>query len=317
MSPARVRPDLELRGTLPCARCRYELQGLSVRATCPECGLPVRATILARVDPLADELRPLSWPRATAVGVVVWSLAAVLAAAGVWWLRIEELVGAHWFETQAHGAVLVLVLVGLSGLGAIALIAPHAGIPRTHRLLAFAGVLFYVPLLAALWRLHVVIDARGIVAYGLGATADLERSTIRVVALALLGGIMLCLRINARRLAARSFLMRTGRTDRQTIAAMLGVLGVIALGDALLLWAGAAAGPREDQFRLVGQLIILVGSVLLTLGLVGVLADCVRLAPVLRERPLSLREIVELREGQASGQALGQSAAPAPPPETA
>jgi len=41
---------------LLCARCRYPLRGLRVDGSCPECGVPVRSSVLAsagRVDPQA------------------------------------------------------------------------------------------------------------------------------------------------------------------------------------------------------------------------------------------------------------------------
>src|SRR5215831_18001819 len=77
----------ELGGDLPCAACRYNLRGLSVRSVCPECGTPVRATILFTVDPYASVLRPITWPRATAAGLILWSMGALGAAVLTWVLR--------------------------------------------------------------------------------------------------------------------------------------------------------------------------------------------------------------------------------------
>ena len=61
----------ELTGDLPCVRCGYNLRGLSIREHCPECDAPVRATILALVDPRASELKPLRRPRLTGWGLVL------------------------------------------------------------------------------------------------------------------------------------------------------------------------------------------------------------------------------------------------------
>ncbi len=72
-----ARLSRELAGDLPCIQCGYNLRGLTVKGMCPECGTSVRATLLAVVDPMAGEFRPISFPRLTAYGMLVWSHAAV------------------------------------------------------------------------------------------------------------------------------------------------------------------------------------------------------------------------------------------------
>src|SRR5690606_19927036 len=61
--------SLSLSGAMPCISCGYNLQGLSVVGVCPECGAAVRATILATIDPQAEELTPLLTPRLTSLGL--------------------------------------------------------------------------------------------------------------------------------------------------------------------------------------------------------------------------------------------------------
>src|SRR5690606_27754218 len=58
----------QLKGDLLCIGCGYNLRGLSIREMCPECGIPVRATILGVIDPMADELAPIPRPRLVATG---------------------------------------------------------------------------------------------------------------------------------------------------------------------------------------------------------------------------------------------------------
>jgi hypothetical protein len=72
----------------------------------------------------------------------------------------------------------------------------------------------------------------------------------------------------------------------------LGVLAIIVSGDIVLLASSSTAGPIEEQLRQVGRLIILVGSTLFTLGLVGVAIDCIRLRPVLEEPPLTMHKLL-------------------------
>jgi len=80
--------DRELGGELPCSVCHYELRGLSIRGVCPECGTAVRATILFRVDPMADEFRPLTSPWFTAQSLVLWSIGGLVAAVGFWLVHV-------------------------------------------------------------------------------------------------------------------------------------------------------------------------------------------------------------------------------------
>ena len=289
----------ELRGDLRCARCRYNLRGLSVTGPCPECGTPVRVTLLVTVDPMAAELRPVRVPWLTAHGLILWSGAAMLAALVLWWMRIIDLLGQPGWGQVGWLRPAVVAFAAVSGVGALALVAPQAGIPRAARIAAAVGCVLYIPLCILLFRLHFVIDTSGPAPYGLSALPRMDRSIVRVFALAVLAGILLCLRPNARLLAARSFLMRTGRVDRQTMAAMLGVIGMIALGDAIIIGAGGGRAPVQDVMRQVGQLVIMVGSMLLTVGLVGVVVDCIRLRAVILEPPLSLEELLEPSPGGA------------------
>lgn len=291
----------ELRGDLKCARCHYNLRGLSITTVCPECGVPVRATLLHTVDPMAAELRPVRMAWVTAHGLIVWTGGALLAAGMVWCLRLVELLGyPAWAPNVDWMRVWVVVSAGLSGVGALVLVRPQTGLARWMSVMSGAGCVLYVALCVLLYRVHVVMDVHAPPAYGVGTATRVDRAALHLVELVVLGAILLLLRPVARHLQARSFLMRTGRVDRQTMAAMLAVLGVIALGDVLVIGAGGGGGPVQDVLRLVGQLVILLGSVLFSLGLVGMLVDTVRMRGVILEPPLGIEQIVGVAEGGAS-----------------
>lgn len=286
----------ELGGDLPCARCKYNLRGLSIRAVCPECGTPVGATLLAMVDPKAAELQRLHAPRLTGYGLIVWSVAALLAAVLVWGVRVlGPLVSA---APRLAGelppfspGIAVVVLAGLSGLGAVAFIYPHAMRSASGAVLAALGVLAYVPLLWMLWLVHVDYDAAWSRPYG-------EGSLWRHRAAAVLGAhvamvvITLCLRPHARLLWLRSLLMRTGRVDRQTLLAVAAALAIAIAGDLLRVFSVLAGQGVAGLLDQIGQLLVLVGSLLLTLGLVGLVYDTVRLFPVLVEPPISMQSLL-------------------------
>lgn len=281
----------DLGGDLPCARCRYNLKGLSIRAVCPECALPVRATVLAVVDPLAHELRPLKWPGTVAAGLLVWSFAGLGAMAWAWVFVLSELAGGS--RPEGWRALGPVWLAGLSGLGATSLIRPHAmdDFGRGTRA-AIVGVLAYVPLCGLMYWVHARLDMGGVPAYGDLAVVDPRRVVARVAINAMIVVIALGLRPNARMLAARSFLMRTGRTDRQTLRALASVLVLCVLGDLLRLGALQFEGGVAQLADQVAQLLVMLGSVLFSLGLVGVCVDCVRLYGVIMEPPLSMQDVL-------------------------
>src|SRR4051812_32816459 len=139
--PASLAPDLarELTGDLPCVRCGYNLKSMSIRGVCPECGAPVRATILAKVDPYAEVLRPLSSPRLTVVGLLLCTFGVLAAGALTWGLRAADAT-----DVWAAGHAPVRVVQAGTGcllaaaLGALLIARPHAGLPLKNELSALA-----------------------------------------------------------------------------------------------------------------------------------------------------------------------------------
>jgi hypothetical protein len=110
-------------------------------------------------------------------------------------------------------------------------------------------------------------------------------------------GAIAGLRPNARLLAARSLLMRMGRVDRQPLRAMAAAIGIAAAGDLIHLLNSRPDWALSRATQSAGNLLIAVGSMLLTVGLVGVLLDTLRLVPVLVRPPLSIGKVM----GRASG----------------
>jgi len=296
-----LRAAVELTGDLPCVRCRYNLRGISISGRCPECGTPVRVTLLAVVDPQAEELRPITRPRLTSLGLLLWSASALGAAIIIAGWRVADVLSP---DVMSRGnerllGILISTLVVFSGVGALSLIRPHAGLSPRSVWAARAGAALYVPLAGVLFYIHCVIDPAIGSPYGGTEAVSVERITLRIIGAALIGLILLGLRPNGRALATRSLLMRTGQVDRQTLRALASALLLPFLGDLAELASANTTGGLSAGLHMAGSFLILGGSALFILGLVGVLVDCVRLVPIVSAPPLSLERLTRPDGGHA------------------
>ncbi len=291
-TPGRL--DRELRGDLPCVMCGYNLRGLSIREVCPECSTPIRATILAVVDPHASELQPIARPGLVATGLVLWPGAA-LGAVVLWMLpRVMEVWGAITDGPQGRPdfTMMALPLVALSGIGGLALVRPHAGLGAWRIGAAALGVLAYAPLVWAMWHAAIAPGPTSVAGALRGIGSSQEAAGPRLIAWALIAAIALLMRPNARVLVARSLALRTGRVDRQTLAAVALAALVAGAGEAVALLATDSMGALPEGWALLCVGLITMGSALLTLGLAGALVDCVRITRALRVPAPSLRDVL-------------------------
>ena len=278
----------ELTGDLLCARCHYNLRGLSIRGRCPECGMSVRGTILAKVDPAASELQPIAFPSIVGIGLLVWPLGALLAAASIWWLRAAEM-----FSLQTPEWLALSVVAGTlaSAVGAAVLLRPHPPIPLDGILRAIVGTFLYLPLALGLHVLYSRLDTLGPTPFMPNGIVNPERSGLRLALSLILAVILACLRPNARLFVHRSMLLRSGRVDRQTMLAMVGALGITTLGDLCQLLATLLGTGAAQSALLIGTILIAVGSMFFTVGILGVMVDCVRIVPSVLSRPISLESL--------------------------
>lgn len=284
----------DLTGNLPCIGCGYNLKGLSVRGLCPECGTAVRATILARVDPMAEELRPLRRPRVTAYGLIVWAWAALAAVVCIWVVRLGDAATVFAGTTvRLAGLVdLSFILIALSGLAAGVLVAPVRGMRPVEVIKPLLGVFAYLLLLFVHRLLHVEHDGFSGVPYVGPEGIDPGRSLLRLAENLVIVMTILALRPSAVMLAERSLVMRTGRVDTQPMTALVWSLTVASAGDALLIAFGGGNGTLGALRDVAALVLIAVGSFLFTLGLVGVGVDTLRLRRVLIEPTPGLSDVL-------------------------
>ena len=317
--PAPTPPAPALPAPAPPAPAVLPRQ-LTVRAACPECALPVRVTLLAVIDPHASELQPIVRPRLTALGLLAFALGPLITAAVGWAFRVREIIAftSDAPASPAHawpwGAPLAAAGLGLSALGALALIRPHAHIGRRQALAAALATLAYIPLAFAAWMIHAQHENRPY----FGEPDSPAREALRLVLAAAAACVILGFRPNVRTLVARSVLMRSGRVDRQTFSALASAVLVAAVGDALRLCSHSAAAAdlipdaATDILRSIGAFVVAAGSLLLTVGLIGFFADALRLRRAILFPPVSVEHLV----GSPSAAPPAPTPLPGPAPRT-
>lgn len=261
----------------------------------------VRATILAIVDPHAKELQPIRRKKLVAAGLVLWAGgaagAALLACVPVI-LELARSAGAPAWRVNLGG--LVLALLGCSGLGALPLIRPHAGLRASMKAATVFAIILYAPLLWLGWNAwteHLCWVGGGApsAAYRyFHSWSPTQGQTIVGVAFFLtIAAILFCLRPVVRVLVARSLVMRSGRVDRQTMYAMAGAAVLAAVGHAV-----AFLGTRLDPgvwgplVRSAALVFLSLGSLLLVIGLCGGVIDAVRIAKAVLLPSPSIREVI-------------------------
>lgn len=285
----------QLVGDLRCIRCGYNLRGLSIREMCPECGLPVRATLLGVVDPRAHELVPLAHPRVSAWGLVAWGVGAWAAVACVVILRVAEVgresLSIGWKPAWAPGVGELGLLI--SALGGVTLIHPHHATTRVGRLLAAGGVAAYIPLVLLYRAIYTRMDAGWATPFLDPGPGQFERAALRLAMVVPVAAIVLGLRPHARMLSARSVIVRTGKVDRQSLLALLASFCVAGIGDAMQALGGLGSRALTDLLSTVGMVLIAVGSVLVVIGATNIVADIVRLFPVIARPGVGLEDVLE------------------------
>lgn len=285
----------QLTGDLWCIRCGYNLRGLSIRELCPECAVPVRATILGVIDPKAHELAPLIRPRLVGLGLLAWAFGLWVAAMCVGFMRgaeiLREMAQVRWWTGWAP----VLGTIGLvvSGVGAMALIRPHRRVGRLEAVRAALGVAAYFPLVFIYFSIYARLDRHSPTPFLQPGPLEVERAALRLGMFVFVLLLAWGLREQVRSLALRSVVVRTGRVDRQSMMAVLASFGVAAVGDALHVLSGVLGGGTADLVATVGTVLLAVGSVLILVGVSNMALDAVRLWPVVVRSGVGLRDVLE------------------------
>jgi hypothetical protein len=279
MRTAVVASSVECRG------CGYDLQGLAVAGSCPECGLALVETITALVDPEASRLPRLTNPRA--VGKHLFGVTACLAASALVvlaepaWMAVTA---ARWrpplvgLALPDHLPLMAAVLALLAVWPALRLLppvgaGPSVGVRREVWLLVIGTIGWTGATLLLPWA----GDGSPILA------VQLVLAAAAVVALLGLGGIL-------RTIGRRSRAYRRSRAGRQSVYAMIAAVGGAGIG--LVLRAGWDRWGLPADLRSLATVAVAVCALMAAIGLpyLGLNAWWIRTA--LRRPPPTLDELL-------------------------
>lgn len=243
------------------------------------------------MDPLAERMPALTFPKLTATALVLWSTTAALACALIWGIRLGELAAAATGRAFYVGSLpeLAVGLILASGVSSVLLVRPHVGLSRRRCIIAAVGVLAYFPLASFILFMLTRIDPVVRSPYLSLDPTDPQRLGLRLLVGLTLTVILFCLRSNARTLAARSRALRTGRKNRQTLLGMVAAVGVSACGDGIRILGNSLAGLAAEVAQGAGVVLVALGSALLLVGLIASTVDTIRLWPILSQKEPSRR----------------------------
>lgn len=290
----------ELSRELPCIRCGYNLFGLSVRDRCSECGTPVRATLLAVVDPLAAELAPIYSPRILFSALCLWSSSTALAALCIWTIRALEFTTAGGTPPQLIGWLgpVACALMGTAGIALVPVARPHSRLEPGTTIGVVVAVFAYLAIASLLWMIFVNMDGQTPSLFASATADDGKRTMLRLACGAATAVAVLGLSRCWKSLQARSVLMRSGRLDRQSTPSLLAAIGIAAAGD--IIWL--LLKPEQDTsiegslVRIISIALVGVGSMLLTVGIVAIAIDVIKLRPVILAPPLTFDDMTRPHE---------------------
>ncbi|MBX9736250.1 MAG: hypothetical protein K2X32_04930 [Phycisphaerales bacterium] len=265
----------------------------------------MRVTILAVVDPLADELQPIYYPRLIALGLVAWVLSGMIAVLLSWRPALGVLVGLwsdarippvpHWWDDLIGGLLIIAMI------SSAAFWRPQAGLRPWMTALAILATLLHIPLMllvsaeidrASTTQIRTLADIWGAPGTS-GQVAAISSSVDRILVAVILVSLLACIRPVAVALIARSLAIRLGRVDRQTVLAMTAALFAAVLGDLLgLLGTHLSPHAIADFLQHLGFVMLLGGASLFSLGLVGASIDFLRVARTILSPAPSARQVM-------------------------
>jgi hypothetical protein len=274
--------------SMPCARCGYELRELLADGDCPECGEPIRLTIIEVVDPTSRRLQPINNPKVVGnaiLGVVFFFfLAAITAVIAILShapssLPIPEFVqdfntrGLVWFSVCSSVAAIVCLFPIAKMCQQSVLEGCRKGI-----MLSFFGMW--------LWTISMVVVSLVLLRGDpkSSAVTMLFDTCLPVISA---GVIFSGFKNLVPRLGQRSRAFRQAQGSRQRMNDLLAALVVVIIGRTLLV-----VSAPDSNLSLLGLIVLLMSMSLIVIGLGYLLRNTIWIRNALIAPPPALSTLL-------------------------
>jgi len=280
--------DMVVSRQLSCARCGYDLKSLSAGGNCPECGEPIRLTIIDTVDPAARRLPSIERPHVTGNALVCVSVFLFLAVAFAVLVLLsrapQSLLITNVIQTF-NDPIWIWISSAFSGLAFVSLIPImwmcRCGLIQGCRLggaLTGSGLLSFSILMgASRWVLLGGKDNAVVLL--------LFDSILPAVAL---GVIFIGLRRLVPRLGQRSREFRLAQGSRQRMNDLLAALVFVIIGRTLI-----SISSLDSNLATLGMIIMVLSISLIIVGLLYLIRNTLWIRSALCSPPPSLGQLLK------------------------
>jgi len=277
--------------SMPCRRCGYELKELEADGDCPECGEPIRLTIIEAVDPTSRRLQPIHKPKTVGnliAGVVLFYFVAIVIAVLALVSRAPESLPIP----SALRSISTISFVWTSALTSIIALACLVPMMRMCQRQEIAGcrkgiVMTFSGLL--LWSISMGINAWMLLNIKIQSpeVAMLIDTCLPVVSAGL---VFSGFRHLIPRLGQRSRAFRQAQGSRQRMNDLLAALVVIIIGRTFL-----AVSDSDSNLALLGLIIMVMSLSLIVIGLGYLLRNAIWIRNALITPPPALIDLLHLK----------------------
>ena len=274
--------------SLPCARCGYDMRGLAADGDCPECGEPIRLTIIEVIDPAARRLEPIHNQKLignSIFGIVLcYFISVALAALAALGHSPDSLPVPESLRAFPSSAFLWISSAG--GFVALLNLTPIMVLYRHNELqdcrqgiaLTFVGLV--------LWVISMVLISMVLLPNPLHSApvAMFFDTCLPVVAAAL---VFSGFRKLVPRLGQRSRAFRQAQGSRQRMSDLLLTLIVVIVGRTFI-----AVSPGDSNLSMFGLITMVISMSLVVVGLGYLLRNTAWIRRALVTPPPALSELL-------------------------
>ncbi len=281
--------QMVLAQSLPCARCGYDLRSLQADGDCPECGEPIRLTVIETVDPATRRLTPIHKPRKTGnaiTGIVLFFFISSLLAVMALCVDAPKSLPIPLFVRRSPISVFVWASAGFSLLSFLSLI-PLLQMCRRKELTGCRLGIMLTGTGLLLWSLSMLMVNMFLLNSGKNYSqyAMLFDTCFPVISAGL---IFSGFRKLVPRLGQRSRAFRQAQGSRQRMNDLLAALFVIIIGRTFLV----VSGP-DSNLSFIGLIVMVMSISLVAIGFGYLLRNTIWIRQALITPPPALSELLK------------------------